>query len=123
MKQYLKLLDHVIQHGEKKQDRTGTGTLSVFGYQNRYDLSKGFPLVTTKKIHLRSVIYELLWFLRGETNIDYLKKNGVTILRPPRDGKMAFIRSPDNISIELLQEGDALPIKEPWASMKNIGSW
>ena len=79
MKQYLKLLDHVIQHGEKKQDRTGTGTLSVFGYQNRYDLSKGFPLVTTKKIHLRSVIYELLWFLRGETNIDYLKKNGVTI--------------------------------------------
>ena len=79
MKQYLKLLDHVIQYGEKKQDRTGTGTLSVFGYQNRYDLSKGFPLVTTKKIHLRSVIYELLWFLRGETNIDYLKKNGVTI--------------------------------------------
>ena len=66
MKQYLKLLDHVIQHGEKKQDRTGTGTLSVFGYQNRYDLSKGFPLVTTKKIHLRSVIYELLWvFKRG----------------------------------------------------------
>ena len=79
MKQYLELLDHVIQHGEKKQDRTGTGTLSIFGYQNRYDLSKGFPLVTTKKIHLRSVIYELLWFLRGETNIDYLQKNGVTI--------------------------------------------
>jgi thymidylate synthase len=79
MKQYLDLLGHVIQHGEKKQDRTGTGTLSIFGYQNRYDLSKGFPLVTTKKIHLRSVIYELLWFLRGETNIDYLQKNGVTI--------------------------------------------
>ena len=79
MKQYLNLLDHVIRHGEKKPDRTGTGTLSIFGYQNRYDLSKGFPLVTTKKIHLRSVIYELLWFLKGETNIDYLQKNGVTI--------------------------------------------
>jgi len=79
MKQYLKLLRHVKKHGTKKEDRTGTGTISVFGYQMRFDLSKGFPLVTTKKCHLRSIIHELLWFLKGDTNIKYLQDNKVTI--------------------------------------------
>ncbi len=79
MYQYLDLMRHVLQHGHKKNDRTGTGTLSIFGYQMRFDLQAGFPLVTTKKCHIKSIIHELLWFLRGETNIDYLKKNGVSI--------------------------------------------
>ncbi len=79
MKQYLDLMQHVLDNGTKKEDRTGTGTLSVFGHQMRFDLAKGFPLVTTKKCHLRSIIHELLWFLKGETNISYLKDNGVSI--------------------------------------------
>lgn len=79
MKQYLDLMRHVYDNGTLKEDRTGTGTKSVFGYQSRYNLSKGFPLVTTKKCHLRSIIHELLWFLKGETNIQYLKDNGVRI--------------------------------------------
>ena len=79
MKQYHELMKHVLEHGTKKEDRTGTGTLSVFGYQARYDLSEGFPLVTTKKLHTKSIIHELLWFLKGETNIKYLKENGVSI--------------------------------------------
>ncbi|MBI3576082.1 MAG: thymidylate synthase [Gammaproteobacteria bacterium] len=79
MQQYLDLLRHVLTHGARKSDRTGTGTLSVFGYQMRYDLGAGFPLLTTKKLHTRSIIHELLWFLRGETNIRYLKENKVSI--------------------------------------------
>lgn len=79
MRQYLELMQHVIEHGYRKSDRTGTGTLSIFGHQMRFNLTKGFPLVTTKKCHLKSIIYELLWFLRGETNIQYLHNHGVTI--------------------------------------------
>ena len=79
MQQYLELMRHVRENGTFKEDRTGTGTLSVFGYQMRFDLSQGFPMVTTKKLHLRSIIHELLWFLKGETNIGYLHDNGVTI--------------------------------------------
>tara|TARA_Y200000002_G_scaffold73404_1_gene57520 strand:+ start:21559 stop:22383 length:825 start_codon:yes stop_codon:yes gene_type:complete len=79
MRQYLNLVKHVLENGELKEDRTGTGTKSVFGYQMRFNLSDGFPMVTTKKLHLKSIIYELLWFLNGDTNIKYLKDNGVNI--------------------------------------------
>jgi len=87
MKQYLNLVKHVLKNGASKEDRTGTGTKSVFGYQMRFDLSEGFPMVTTKKLHLKSIVYELLWFLKGDTNIKYLKENGVNIWNAWADSK------------------------------------
>ncbi|HBX51450.1 MAG: thymidylate synthase [Bacteroidetes bacterium RIFOXYA12_FULL_35_11] len=114
MRQYLDLLDHVINNGTKKSDRTGTGTISVFGYQMRFNLEKGFPVLTTKKLHLRSIIHELIWFLNGDTNVKYLNDNKVSIWNEwaDKDGNLGHIYgyqwrswpNPDGTHIDQISE-------------------
>jgi thymidylate synthase len=133
MKQYLDLLAQVRHHGLSKGDRTGTGTLSVFGHQMRFDLERGFPLVTTKKVHLKSIIHELLWFLRGDTNIAYLRDNGVTIWDEwaGRDGELGPVygyqwRSwpcPDGSAIDQISEVVAQIRKRPDSRRLIVSAW
>ena len=121
MKQYLEMAEHVLAHGEHRADRTGTGTTSVFGYQNRYDLREGFPCVTTKKLHLRSIIHELLWFLKGETNISYLKENKVRIWDEwaDEDGELGPVYGKQWRSWPTPQGGEIDQIKELIEGLKN----
>lgn len=133
MKTYLDLLRHVRQHGTRKGDRTGTGTLSVFGYQMRFDLSERFPLLTTKKIHVKSVIHELLWFLQGSTNVAYLRANGVTIwdewadangdLGPVYGAQWRSWPAPDGRKIDQLAEVVAQIRKNPDSRRLMVTAW
>jgi thymidylate synthase len=133
MRQYLDLLDHVLTRGAHKSDRTGTGTRSVFGYQMRFDLAEGFPLVTTKKIHLRSIIHELLWFLRGETNVHYLTENGVSIWNEwaDADGELGPVygkqwrswATPDGGSIDQMREVVDQIKKNPDSRRLIVSAW
>jgi thymidylate synthase len=130
---YHRLLRHVLEHGTPKEDRTGTGTLSVFGAQERFDLRAGFPLVTTKKLHLRSIIYELLWFLRGETNVRYLRENGVTIWDEWADeeGNLGRVygaqwcdwRRPDGSSLHQINEVIAQIQSNPDSRRLVVSAW
>ena len=133
MKQYLDLLDHIFTTGVHKSDRTRTGTRSVFGYQMRFDLAEGFPLVTTKKVHVRSIIHELLWFLRGETNIQYLTENGVSIWNEwaDADGELGPVygkqwrswATPDGGSIDQMRDVVEQIKKNPDSRRLIVSAW
>ena len=133
MKAYLDLLQHILEKGVEKDDRTGTGTLSVFGYQMRFDLNKGFPVLTTKKLHLRSIIHELLWFLKGDTNIKYLNDNGVRIWNEWADenGELGPVygkqwrrwESPDGKIIDQIQEAVYLLKTNPDSRRIIVNAW
>jgi thymidylate synthase len=133
MKQYLDLLDHVLKNGAKKEDRTGTGTLSVFGYQMRYNMSDGFPLLTTKKTHLKSIIHELLWFINGETNIKYLNENGVRIWNEwaDEDGELGKIygsqwrswTTPENKEIDQIRQVIESIKNDPNSRRHIVSAW
>ena len=133
MRSYLDLLDHVLTHGHRKEDRTGTGTLSVFGAQTRFDLADGFPLLTTKKLHTRSIIHELLWFLRGETNVRSLQENGVTIwdewadasgdLGPVYGQQWRSWAAPGGQSIDQLADLIALLKSSPHSRRLVVSAW
>lgn len=133
MKQYKELLNHVLTHGIDKGDRTGTGTRSVFGYQTRFDLTKGFPLLTTKKLHLKSIIYELLWFIKGDTNVRYLQEHGVKIwnewaddngdLGPVYGAQWRSWPAPDGRVIDQLSQAVDLISKEPDSRRIIVNAW
>ena len=133
MQQYLQLLRHILDNGVQKEDRTGTGTLSCFGYQMRFNLQEGFPLVTTKKLHLKSIIYELLWFLRGDTNIGYLKENGVSIwdewadmdgnLGPVYGKQWRSWNTPEGRSIDQITEAIQLIKTNPDSRRIIVNAW
>ena len=133
MQTYLELLQHVLDHGESRGDRTGTGTRSLFGHQVRYDLRKGFPCLTTKKLHLRSIIHELLWFLKGETNIAYLKENGVRIwdewadeegnLGPVYGSQWRSWPKPDGDTIDQISEVVAALKNNPHSRRHIVSGW
>ena len=133
MRQYLELMRHVAERGHRKDDRTGTGTLSVFGWQMRFDLAEGFPLLTTKKLHTRSIIHELLWFLRGDTNIKYLKDNGVSIwdewadengeLGPVYGKQWRSWEAPDGRSIDQISQLIEALKKNPDSRRHIVSAW
>src|SRR5918999_4403829 len=133
MRQYLDYLAYIRENGVRKTDRTGTGTISVFGYQMRFNLQEGFPVVTTKKLHLRSIIYELLWFLRGDTNIKYLKEHGVSIwdewadesgdLGPVYGKQWRRWKSPDGREIDQIANLIALIKRDPASRRQIVSAW
>ena len=133
MKAYHDLLRHILEHGEEKSDRTGTGTLSIFGYQMRFDLQEGFPLLTTKKLHLRSIIHELLWFLKGDTNVQYLQENGVRIwnewadengdLGPVYGKQWRAWKSPDGQAVDQISDAVKMIQENPYSRRIVVNAW
>jgi thymidylate synthase len=133
MRQYLELMQHVLDHGRPRGDRTGTGTLGVFGYQMRMDLAEGFPLLTTKKLHVKSIIHELLWFLQGETNVAYLRENGVSIWNAWADeqGELGPVYgyqwrrwpSPDGQAIDQIRDVQRQIVEQPESRRLIVSAW